>query len=146
MSDSKHARIRARRTAVQAFYQWLMTKQPMSDVIKEFECDRKELKKADKNYFREILEGMAKHTDELDEVLSPFLDRPLAEVGPVENAIMQLGVYELIYHPELPWRVVLNESIELAKMFGAEQSYKYINGVLDKVAQKIRAAEISGTS
>ena len=146
MSDSKHARIRARRTAIQAFYQWLIAKQPMSDVIKEFESDRKELKKADKDYFREILEGMAKHTDELEEVLSPFLDRPLAEVGPVENAIMQLGVYELIYHPELPWRVVLNESIELAKMFGAEQSYKYINGVLDKVAQKIRAAEISGTS
>ncbi len=146
MSSSPHARIRSRRTAVQAYYQWLMTRQPIADVIQEFEEDRSELGKADKGYFREILEGMEKHSEELDQVLGPILDRPLEEIGPVENAIMHLGMYELIYHPELPWRVVLNESIELAKMFGAEQSYKYINGVLDKAAHQIRALEISGTT
>ena len=89
---------------------------------------------------------MEKHSEELDQVLEPILDRPLKEIGPVENAIMHLGMYELIYHPELPWRIVLNESIELAKMFGAEQSHKYINGVLDKAAHQIRAQEISRKS
>jgi len=138
-----NSRVRARRTAVQAYYQWMMTKQSMSSVIKEFETERKEHKKVDKAYFKEILKGMATHSEELDRILTPLLDRPLKEIGPVEQAIMQLGLYELSYHPELPWRVVLNESIELAKMFGAEQSHKYINGVLDKAAHQIRSVEIA---
>ena len=146
MSSSSHARIRSRRTAVQAYYQWLLNRQPIADVIREFEQDRSELRKADKDYFREILEGMEKHSEELDKVLGPILDRPLEEIGPVENAIMHLGMYELIYHPELPCRVILNESIELAKMFGADQSHKYINGVLDKAAHQIRPEEISKKS
>ncbi len=146
MSSSSHARIRSRRNAVQAYYQWLLNRQPIADVIEEFEQDRSELRKADKDYFRELLLGMEKHSEELDKALEPILDRPLKEIEPVENAIMHLGMYELIYHPELPWRVILNESIELAKMFGAEQSHKYINGVLDKAAHKIRAKEISSKS
>lgn len=143
---STSARARARRTAVQAYYQWLMTGQPIDAVIEEFEQERKEHKKADKAYFKEIVSGMARHAQALDDVLTPLLDRPLNEIGPVEHAIMQLGIYELTYHPELPWRVVLNESVELAKMFGAEQSHKYINGVLDKAAHQIRQVEIAGGS
>ncbi|MFQ5659503.1 MAG: transcription antitermination factor NusB [Gammaproteobacteria bacterium] len=142
---SPRARVRARRTAVQAYYQWLMARPAMSSVIDEFENDRAELKKADKSYFRDLLEGMEKYSDELDRRLGPLLDRPLEEINPVECAILKLGLYELSHHPELPWRVVLNESIELAKMFGAEQSHKYINGVLDRAARQIRPEEISNT-
>ena len=139
---STHARVRARRTAVQACYQWLINKQPISDVIKEFESDRSELKKADKEYFSDLMEGMTRCSREIDDAITPLLDRPLAEVNTVEHAILMLGMYELLHHPELPWRVIVSEAVDLAKMFGAEKSYKYINGVLDKAAHRIRAAEI----
>jgi len=140
---SINARIRARRSAVQAIYQWLLAKQPIAEVIKEFQEDRSELKKADKVYFQEIINGVVQHVEEITTVLIPLLDRPLQELDPVERSILYLGVYELIYHPELPWKVVLNESIELAKMFGAEKSHKYINGILDKAAQKLRHVEVA---
>jgi transcription antitermination protein NusB len=143
---SKNARVRARRSVVQALYQWSMDDRPMGEVIFEFEKERSELIKADVEYFREILNGVNKHIDELDRHLSPLLDRPLAEIDPVEKAILHLGMYELLYHLELPWKVVLNESIELAKMFGAEQSHKYVNGILDKAAHQIRTLELSSTA
>ena len=145
-SFSKTARVRARRSVVQALYQWSMDDKSMSDVILEFEKDRSELGRADIEYFRELLNGVNKHIDELDRHLSPFLDRPLAEIDPVEKAILHLGIYELLYHIELPWRVVLNESIELAKMFGADQSHKYVNGILDKAAHQIRTLELNSTA
>lgn len=143
--SSSHARVRARRTAVQACYQWLINKQPVAAVIKEFENDRAELKKADKEYFRDLLEGINRCSKELDDTLIALLDRQLSELDTVEHAILMLAVYELMHHPELPWRVVVNEAVELAKMFGAEQSHKYINGVLDKAARRIRASEISSS-
>ena len=143
-SFSKHARVRARRSAVQALYQWHMTQGPMSLIIKEFEAERAtELKKADKEYFREILLEMSKFNSDIEKILEPLLDRELKEIDPVEHAILHLGIYELKWRRELPWRVVLNESIELAKMFGAEESHKYVNGVLDKAAHQIRSEETS---
>lgn len=143
-SYSPQARVRARRNAVQAYYQWLINNQPIAGIIKEFENDRSELKKADKEYFHDLLEGMNKYSNELDALLTPLLDRPIEQVSPVERSILKLGMYELTHHPEIPWRVIMNEAIELAKMFGAEQSHKYINAVLDKAARQIRAIEISG--
>ena len=143
---SKHARIKARRSAVQALYQWHMTKIPMTDVIEEFEHEHARLKKADIDYFRDLLEGTANKVDELDDYLIPFMDRPPHELDPVERAVLHIGLYELLNHTELPWRVVINESVELAKMFGAEQSHKFINGVLDKAAHQIRTDEISNAS
>ena len=140
-SYSLQAKVRARRTAIQAYYQWLINNQPISEIIKEFESDRSELKKADREYFYDLLEGMNKNSDQLDSELQPLLDRPLKDISPVENAILKLGMYELMYHPELPWKVIVNEAIELAKMFGADQSHKYINGVLEKAARNIRAIE-----
>lgn len=145
-SFSKHARIRARRSAVQALYQWEMTQSSMTDVITEFMNERTELKKADTAYFSEILKGAAGNVDELNREISACLDRPLHELDPVERAVLLVGTYELKYRPELPWRVIVNEAVELAKMFGAEASYKYINGVLDKIARKVRTAEISSTN
>jgi N utilization substance protein B len=145
-SFSRHARVRARRSAVQALYQWAMSEVPIQDVINEFVNERTELKKADTEYFKEILRGATKESENLDKQLIPLLDRTLDELDPVEKAILQIGIYELTFHPELPYRVVLNEAVDLAKMFGAEQSHKYINGVLDKAAQKIRKVEMKSAS
>ena len=145
-SFSKHARTRARRSAVQALYQWAMSAVPIQDVINEFVNERTELKKADTDYFKEILYGATKECKNLDKQLIPLLDRALDDLDPVEKAILQIGLYELTFHPELPYRVVLNEAVDLAKMFGAEQSHKYINGVLDKAAQKIRKVEMKSAS
>ena len=143
---SKHARIKARRSAVQALYQWHMTKNPMQEIITEFENEQARLKKADIDYFRELLLGTAKISGELDKQLTPLLDRKIEELDPVERAILHIGLYELLTYQEIPWRVVINESVELAKMFGAEKSHKFINGVLDKAAHQIRADEISNAS
>lgn len=145
-SFSRHARVRARRSAVQALYQWAMSAMPIQDIINEFINERTELKKADTDYFKEILRGATRESENLDKQLIPLLDRTLDELDPVEKAILQIGLYELTFHPELPYKVVLNEAVDLAKMFGAEQSYKYINGVLDKAAQKIRKAEMKSVS
>jgi N utilization substance protein B len=140
---SKHGRIRARRSAVQALYQWDMAGGGIEDIISEFESDRAELKKADGRYFRDILNGVVRHRAELEAVLAPVSERAIRELDPVERAILYLGAYELMHQPEVPWPVVVNESVELAKMFGAEQSYRYINGVMDKLARRTRA-EASG--
>ncbi len=145
-SFSRHARVRARRSAVQALYQWAMSAAPIQDVINEFVNECSELKKADTNYFKEILLGTAKESENLDKQLIPLLDRELNNLDPVEKAILQIGIYELTFHPELPYRVVLNEAVDLAKMFGADQSHKYINGVLDKAAKKIRIVEMKSAS
>jgi len=145
-SFSRHARVRARRSAVQALYQWAMSAVPIQDIINEFVNERTELKKADTDYFKEILRGATKESEALDKQLIPLLDRKLDELDPVEKAILQIGIYELTFHPELPYKVVLNEAVDLAKMFGAEQSYKYINGVLDKAAKKIRKVEMNSAS
>lgn len=137
-TSSMAARVRARRTAVQALYQWFLTEQPMVEIIAEFERDRKELKKADADYFREILNGNARNSAAIRDTLALFLDRAIHELDPVTRAVLYLGVYELKYQPGLPLRVILNEAVELARLFGAEDAYKYINGVLDKAAQELR--------
>ena len=92
-------------------------------------------------YFRENFFGLAKNLDVVDAALLPYLERTIDEVNPVERAILRLGVYELIYRPELHYRIVLNESIDLAKRFGADQGHRYVNGVLDSAAKTLRASE-----
>ena len=143
---SINARVRARRSVVQALYQWSMSGNSMREIIREFELDRSELNKADVDYFRDILRGIDKLHEELEASLEPLLDRPLAELDPVERAILFLGVYELQHNLEIPYRVVVNEAIELAKMFGAEQSHKYVNGILDKAARQLRKVELANTA
>lgn len=143
---SRHARVRARRSAVQALYQWEMTRATIRDVISEFVNERSELKKADIDYFNDLLLGTESKLDELREEISRNLDRNLDQLDPVERAVLMLGTYELMFHHEIPWRAIVNEAVELAKMFGAEKSYKYINGVLDKIAHRIRPVEIKNVS
>ena len=136
---SPYARARARRTAVQALYQWLITGDSIENIIQEFEADRAELRKADQDYFKDLLNGNFKYSQEIEKTMASCLDREISMLDPVERAILTIGIYELKYKPELPVNVVINESIELAKMFGAEESHKYINGVLDKIADTTRA-------
>lgn len=146
MSPNFHAvnraRTKARRNTVQALYGCYMTGKDVADVIAEFERDEHRLTKTDVDYFKALLNGIIKHNAGLDERLAGLLDRPLEQLDAIERAILQIGCYELVYHHEIPWRVVVNESIELAKLFGAEESYKYVNGVLDKVARELRSTEI----
>ena len=100
------------------------------------------LGRADPNYFSELLHGVVQSCDELNAAIVPHLDRPLEQLDPVEHAVLLLGAYELMYKPEVPWKVVVNESVGLTKVFGAEDGYKFINGVLDKLARGTRSTEI----
>jgi len=134
---SPHGRSRARRLAAQALYQWEMTGQEMPEIDAEFHAVR-DLQGADLEYFRELLLEVAANIKELDDILRPVLDRKLEEVDPVEKAILRIGVYELSYRADIPYRVIINEGITLAKKFGAEQAHAYVNGVLDKVAGILR--------
>jgi transcription antitermination protein NusB len=143
---SKRARIKARRNTVQALYEWFLTGKDVSDVIAEFESDEQTLAKTDVDYFKLLLKGTIKHSNELDTRLKDIVDRPVNELDAIERAILHIGCYELEHHLEIPWRVVVNESIELAKLFGAEESHKYINGILDKVAKELRSTEINNAS
>lgn len=139
---SKKARIRARRNIVQAYYQWLLNQQPVLEIINEFKYDRDELHNADLKYFETVLSGMISESESIKSVLIPILDRIESELDPVENAILHLGTYELLFLKEIPEKVIINESIELAKLFGAEDSHKYINGVMDNLTKKIRNSDV----
>jgi transcription antitermination protein NusB len=134
------AKTNARKAAVQALYQWQMTGQSLSDIESQFvEEDR--LKDAQKNYFYELFQGVSTHLEVIDQTLAEFVDRPVDTIDPVERAILRLGVYEMLHRLDMPFRVILNESINLAKYFGADGSHKYVNGILDKIAQKKRTVE-----
>ncbi len=137
---SKRARSAARRALVQALYQWQLSASDPRDVLSEFLQER-DLRKADKDYFRHLLIGITSEADALQERFSDYLDRPVAELDPIERAILLLGIYELLHCPEVPWRVVINECVELGKVYGADQAYKYINGILDRAARPLRPHE-----
>jgi N utilization substance protein B len=134
------ARSRARRRAAQALYAWQIGGNPMRDVIEEFRHEQ-DMEIADLDYFEDLLRGVEKHCVELDAGLAPWLDRDMAQVDPIERAILRLAAYELRHRPDVPYRVVLNEAVEVAKRFGAEHGHTYVNGVLDKAAREWRAAE-----
>ena len=143
---AKPSRSAARRSALQALYQWQMTAQSPLDIERQF-LQSEESGDALPEYFSVLLRGVTDHCQEIDHALSEFTDRPVVQIDPIERAILRLGAYELLYHWEVPYRVVLNEAINLAKRFGATlQSYKYVNGVLDKLAHKVRSAEVKGTN
>jgi N utilization substance protein B len=134
-------RNQARRHAVQAIYQWQMAGQDVRDIANQF-LEEQDLDGFEVPYFQELLQGVPQHLNELDALLKPALDRAIESVDPVERAVLRLGAFELRYKPEVPYRVVINEAVELAKVFGAEQGHKYVNGVLDQVAKQVRAVEI----
>ena len=133
-------RSRSRSLAIQAIYQWQMAGQDVGTIIQHFMLEQ-DTKKFDSDYFGELVRGVPTRLDELDKALADFIDRDLDAVDPVERAILRLGAYELIEHPEIPYRVVINEAVELAKTFGAEKGHRYVNGVLDKAARALRPLE-----
>lgn len=135
----------ARRCAAQALYQWQLTGQDPATIASQFLADQ-DLPKADPEYFRELVHRTPTLVAEIDAALEPFLDRPLAQVDPVERAILRIGGYELMQRPDIAYRIIINEAVELAKLFGAEQGHRFVNGVLDKLAHVVRRAEFTAGS
>jgi len=143
VSKSKtNARTRARRLALQGLYEWQLSSNKPSEIETQYLME-KDTANVDVAYFRELLTRVPVLVEELDVSISALLSRPLDEVDPVERTALRLGAYELIHHPEVPYRVVINESVELAKMFGAEQGYRFVNGILDRLAAEKRSAEVN---
>ncbi|EKF75897.1 transcriptional terminator nusB [Alcanivorax hongdengensis A-11-3] len=138
--STPNARRRARRFTLQALYQWQLAGAAVSDIEAQFLANQ-DFASTDRQYFHELLHGVTARVSELDGLLSPMLDRRVEELSQVEKAILRLGAYELKERLDVPYRVVINEGIELAKVFGAEESFKYVNGVLDKLARQVRYAE-----
>ncbi len=139
------AKTDARQCAVQALYQWQVSGESLSRIENYF-MENEFLKGAQKSYFYDIFHGVPKNLDKIDEAILEFVDRPVNKIDPVERAILRMGVYELMHRMDTPYKVVINESVNVAKKLGAEGSHKYVNGVLDKVSQKIRAVEIKAKS
>ncbi len=139
----KTARRRARELALQALYQWRLTGYPMAEIEPQLR-GQKEFERADAGLFERLARGVPAQATSLDALLAPQLDRAPEALSPVEHCILLLGAYELRECPETPFRVVINEAVELAKTFGGTDGHKYVNGVLDKLAPKLRAAELRG--
>ena len=135
-------RARARRRALQAVYAWQMSGGLVEQVIAQFAHEQAH-EIADLEYFDDLVRGVVKHRASLDEALVGYLDRPVEEVDPIERAVLRLSAYELIHRLDVPYRVVLNEAIEIAKRFGSEHGHTYVNGVLDKAAADWRTPEFS---
>ena len=134
-------RRRARHFALQGLYQWSMTRANLAEIEAEFRIDN-DFSHVDGEYYRTLLTGVAHNAGDLDSHFEPLLDRPLDELDPIERALLRLGTFELKERIDFPYKVVINESVALAKKFGATDSYRYINGVLDKVARSYRQIEI----
>lgn len=131
------ARRKSRKLATQAIYSWQLSGNPMSDIEQQMLLENN-TNKVDIDYFHDLIQGVVKHIDQLDDIIRPHLDRPFKDIDMVEKAIVRLGAYELKYRLDVPVKVAINESIELAKVFGAEDSHKFVNGVLDKALRFIK--------
>jgi N utilization substance protein B len=131
------ARRRARECAVQAIYSWQLSGNDIADVELEF-LSEQDTQGVDIAYFRELLVGVAINATRLDKAMAPYLSRQLEELGQVEKAILRLAMFELSFREDVPYKVAINEAIELAKVFGADDSHKFVNGVLDKAAPTVR--------
>ena len=138
---SKSARSRAREFALQGLYQYIVSHNAASD-IDLFTRDLSGFHKADSVHYDALLHGCIEHSADLDALMTPLLDRALGDISPIERAIIWMGAYEFMHCIDVPWRVVLNEYIELAKAFGGTDGHKYINGVLNGLAPKLRATEV----
>lgn len=144
MAQQSKARSRARRLAMQALYQWQLSAGSTADIVGEFRADRS-MDGVDEDYFSELVRECVDRREALEAAVDSLLDRPVAQLDPVERALLWIGVYEFQHHIEVPYRVVINESVELAKRFGADESHRYINAILDRAAGALRSVEISAS-
>ena len=134
------ARRKARHYAVQALYQWAMSDNYLVDIEQHF-TEEFDFRGADTAYFHELLHGVPADLAAIEAAMEPYLDIALEKLGPVERAVLRLAVWELKARPDVPYRVVISEAVALAKKFGAAESHRFVNGVLDKVARDLRPAE-----
>ena len=141
MKSSKSPRRRAREFAVQGLYQWLLTGSAPREVMEHI-AELEGFPRSDRAMFDRVWNGTTAARGELDALLTPHLDRAADALSPIEHAILLLGAFELQSMPETPYRVVINEAVELAKSFGGTDGHKYVNGVLDKLAGRLRKPEI----
>lgn len=130
-------RRRARRRALQALYQWHLTGQDAGEIIAQFR-EEQDFSNVDTELFATLVRKVSRDQASIDEKLEPFLDRPLSQLDVIEHVVLSIGAYELLYSIEVPHQVVIDEAINLAKVFGAEQGHSFINGVLDKAAKQLR--------
>ena len=142
---TRGSRRRSREFTLQALYQWQLSGDP-ADVLEKQLRAAKGFEKLDEAYFLMLLRGAISGAQELEQKLQPYLDRPLKELSPIEHCILLLGAYELVHQPDVPYKVVINEAVELAKSFGGTDGHKYVNGVLDKLAAKLRPVEFKQSS
>jgi N utilization substance protein B len=136
-----NARSVARRLAVQAIYRWQLNEGPWQDVLKEF-SDAEDMPKADREYFRTLIEGVCGARPQLDVDIAQWTDRPTVQLDPVEHAVLLVAVFELTARPEVPFRVVLNEAVNLTRRYGATEGHKFVNAVLDRAARAVRVHEV----
>ncbi len=133
-------RRKARHYAVQALYQWALSGNSPADIERQF-LEEFDFSGADRAYFHDILHGVPAEIDAIESAFSPFLDIPLERLGPVERAVLRMASWELREHLEVPWRVVLDEAITLTRKFGATDSHRFVNAVLDRLVRELRPAE-----
>ncbi|KTD21870.1 transcription antitermination factor NusB [Legionella londiniensis] len=133
---------KARRLALQALYQWYMTASNLSDIEAQFRA-MNDMSKVDSQYFCRLLYGVPEKLCDIENSFQPFLDRPIKSLNPIELTVLRLSTYELLYCPEIPYRVVLDEAITLTKAFGSQDGHRYVNGVLNNLAKNVRQIEIS---
>ncbi|HAD49662.1 MAG: transcription antitermination factor NusB [Idiomarina sp.] len=131
------ARRKARKLAVQAVYSWQLSQNTFSDIEAQYLTDT-DTSKVDVDYFLDLLRGVGSYYKSLDESIAPFLDRPIKELDPVELAVLRIAAFELRERLDVPYKVAINEAIELAKSFGADDSHRFVNGVLDKAVDSLR--------
>jgi N utilization substance protein B len=136
----KNARRRSREFAVQGLYQWLLSGAPAGEIDAQMR-QREGFDKCDREHFIALLRGVINESAALTDVVQPCLDRPVAHLSPVERAVLLVAAFELKNHVDIPYRVVINEAVELAKTFGGSDGYKYVNGVADKLAATLRPGE-----
>ena len=136
----KTDRRRSREFALQGLYQWQLAKTEPAAIARQL-AEAKGFDKIDADYFKALLEGAIAAAPELEKIITPHLDREFVRLSPVERGILLLAGYELAHQPEVPYRAVINEAVELAKSYGGTDGYKFVNGVLDKLAAQLRATE-----
>ena len=130
----------ARKLALQALYRWQINECPWQDLVQEF-AGAEDMPRADQEYFRELVEAISRSHTALDAQLAAWIDRPPAQLDPIEHAILLIGLYELSARSEVPYRVAINEAVALTKRFGATDGHKYVNAVLDRAARELRSGE-----
>ena len=139
---AKSSRRRSREVALQGLYGWLVSGDDAGTIDAHMR-EQDEFDKCDAAHFDALLSGCISQSDPLEQCFAPHLDRPVAELSPVERSILMLGSYELLHCLDIPYRVAINEAVELAKVFGGTDGHKFVNGVLDRTAKDLRPAEVA---